>query len=120
MKERIVVILICVFVLTGAAYLAYAVEDNIAEDNFLTNAITSVIDKVNKVTSGEEPILIKDYNKSDEPEQDYTTDALGRKVKAPTIRSTGGIPLSKDEKAAAAADEKKAVLPAAGTADDAE
>ncbi len=92
--------------IAGVAVLAYAAEDNLAEDNFLTNTINSVFDKVNKVASGEEGILVKDYNKSDEKPQNYTTDALGRKIQEPTIRSTGALPPSRDEKGVSAADKK--------------
>lgn len=104
MAERLVRVMVVALVVSGAAVLSHAAEDNIAEDNFLTNAVSSVFDKVNKVTSGEESIFIKDYNKPDTKPQDYTTDALGRKIQEPTIRTTGAIPLTKEEKAKAAAD----------------
>jgi hypothetical protein len=86
--------------------LAYAAEDNMAEDNFITNTVSTIFDKVNKVASGEEPILVKDYNKSDTRGHDYTKDALGRNIQEPTIRTTGALPPSKEEKAKAAADKK--------------
>ena len=106
MTERLKQVLILTLVMVGMAASLYAAEDNLAEDNFLTNTINSVIDKVNKVTSGEEGILIKDYNKSDSRSPDYTRDALGRKIQEPTIRSTGALPPSKDEKGVSAAGKK--------------
>ena len=107
MTERLKQVLILTLVMAGMAASLYAAEDNLAEDNFLTNMINSVVDKVNKVTSGEEGILIKDYNKSDTRSPDYTRDALGRKIQEPTIRSTGALPPAKDEKRAVAADKKE-------------
>jgi hypothetical protein len=106
MVERLMRVSILAIAIAGVAVLAYAADDKLAEDNFLTNTINSVFDKVGKVTSGEEGIFIKDYNKPDRKAQDYTTDALGRKIAEPTIRSTGALPPSKDEKAKAAADKK--------------
>lgn len=106
MAVRLTRLVMFTLVIASAAVLAYAAEDNLAEDNFLTNTINSVFDKVNKVASGEESILVKDYNKPDKGSQDYTTDALGRKIQEPKIRSTGAIPPSKDEKSVTAEEKK--------------
>ena len=106
MIKRFTQVVMLTFVIGSVSVLVYAADDNLAEDNFLTNTINSVFDKVNKVASGEEPILVKDYNKSDEKTQSYTTDALGRKMQEPTIRSTGALPPSKGEKAMPEADKK--------------
>jgi hypothetical protein len=106
MIKRFAQVAMLTLVMGGAAVLADAADDNLAEDNFLTNTINSVFEKVNKVASGEEPILVKDYNKSDKKAPDYTTDALGRKIQEPTIRTTGSLPPAKDEKATPSADKK--------------
>lgn len=107
MIERLAQIVVIVLVIAGAAVFLHAAEDNLAEDNFLTNTVSTIFEKVNKVASGEEPILVKDYNKADtRGHHDYTTDALGRKIQEPTIKTTGSLPPSKEEKAKAAADKK--------------
>jgi hypothetical protein len=106
MIGRLKQVLILALVMAGIAASSYAADDNAADDNFLTNTINSIFDKVGKVTSGEEGILIKDYNKSDAKAPDYATDALGRKIQEPTIRSTGALSASKDEKGTSAADKK--------------
>lgn len=108
MVRRSARIAVFALIIAGAAAPLHAADDVLSEDNFFTNTINSVFDKVNKVTSGEESIIIKDYDKPDEKAPDYTRDALGRKIQEPTIRSTGGLPPSKEEKTAAAANEKAA------------
>jgi hypothetical protein len=106
MVKRFTQVVMLALVIGSVTVLAYAADDNLAEDNFLTNTINSVFDKVNKVASGEESILVKDYNKPDRKPQDYTTDALGRKIQEPTIRSAGALPPSKNEKVMPSADKK--------------
>jgi maltodextrin utilization protein YvdJ len=83
-------IFIMAVIVIGVA--VYAAEDKFGDDNFLTSSINAVFDKVSKVTSGEQGILIKDYDK-EESRTDYSRDALGRKIQEPTIRTTTkGLP----------------------------
>lgn len=108
MVGRVKRVAVLALIIAGTAVFAYAADDKLAEDNFLTNTINSVFDKVSKVTSGEEGIIIKDYNKSEEKREDYTRDALGRKIQEPAIRTKGALPPTKEEKAKAAESAQKA------------
>ena len=98
MTARITQALLFTIIMAGMAFSAYAADDKFSDDNFLTSSINAIFDKVNKVTSGEEGIFIKDYNKSEENVPDYSKDALGRKIKEPTIRSSVKGAPAKDAK----------------------
>lgn len=74
-------------VVIAEAHTAYAVEEKPKDDSFVVSTVNAIFDKVNQYSSGEKGILIEDYDKPEEKGGDYTTDALGRKLAEPTIRT---------------------------------
>lgn len=83
------------FIIAAGAVPAFGDQrDQPQDENFVTNAVTSVLDKVNQYSSGEKGILIEDYDKPEAKRPDYMTDALGRKIPEPTIRTA---PAKKEE-----------------------
>lgn len=50
----------------GACNCLYADEAKLGRDDFFSSAISDVVDKVGKVTSGEEPIINRNYRDEDE------------------------------------------------------
>jgi hypothetical protein len=83
-------IIIFISVICAAAFAGTACceqKDKPADDSFLVSAVNAVFDKVNQYSSGEKGILLTDYDKPEAPRRDYETDALGRKIPEPTIRT---------------------------------
>lgn len=71
----------------------YAEGEKMGKDDFISNAISDVFDKVGKYTSGEKEIMSSKDEGMDE-DTGYDRDALGRKVPSSTLRS--GRALSND------------------------
>lgn len=69
--------------------LAYAQEEKLGRDDFVSTSIVSVFDKVGQYTSGEKSFLYKGDEPDDE-EAGYATDALGRKIPEPPLKPIGG------------------------------
>jgi hypothetical protein len=98
MAVRIMQVVFFAFIMAFAVFLAYSADERAADDGFISSTINAVFDKVNKYTSGEKSFFIKDYNKPDNVEKDYSTDALGRKVQEPVIRTSTKPLVAKDAK----------------------
>ena len=56
-----------------------------ADDNFITSSINAVFDKVNQYTSGEKGIVLDNWRGTGK--ENYPTDALGRRIPEPVIRT---------------------------------
>jgi len=104
MARKIIVSLSVFFIATCVSFTVYSAEEAPKDDGFVTSTVNAIFDKVNQYSSGEKGILIKDYDKSDEGKKDYNTDALGRKIAEPTIRT---VPPKTAVSAAASEEPKK-------------
>ena len=62
-------------------------DDVSGDDNFFSSTLSSVVDKVNKYTSGEKGLLTPDDNDF-RRRSDYGQDGLGRKLSEPVIIKT--------------------------------
>ena len=113
MTTRIAQVLLFTLIMAGMIVSAHAEDERVAGDGFLSSTIDSVLDKMNKFTSGEEGIFIKDFDKPDESRQDYSKDALGRKIQEPTIRTSTKASSAKGASVSPAAPEKKEPAPVA-------
>lgn len=84
-------ILFLIFVISGACISAYAAEDKLGRDDFVSSSIAAVFDKVGQYTSGEKRILEKEEDATVE-NKGQGTGAVGRKEAEPAITIRGNIP----------------------------
>ena len=85
---------ILIIIVMFASTLAYAQDEKLGRDDFVSTSIEAVFDKVGQYTSGEKSFLYK----GDEPEDKeagYTTDALGRKIPEPVLKPLKLPPVDK-------------------------
>jgi hypothetical protein len=102
--RKFCVISISALAVAVSAVSAYPADDKPSGDDFITSSVTAVFDKVNQYTSGEKSIILDDW-RGTKKKDEYMTDALGRRIEEPIIRTR---PASSADKAKAA-DEMKAV-----------
>jgi hypothetical protein len=78
-----------------SCYAAYAEDEHLGKDDFLTSSISAVFDKVGQYTSGEKRLL----GPQDEGMRQgagYAEDALGRKLNE-GVTITGSLTPAKDK-----------------------
>ena len=78
--------ILAILVVAIAAGAVYAEEKKLGKDDFVSSTISDVVDKVEKVTSGEEKIFMDEYDNNGHEQIKPNEDPLGRKVPDPLAK----------------------------------
>ena len=90
-ERKMTKVLFLIIVISSACISAYAAEEKLGRDDFVSSSIAAVFDKVGQYTSGEKRILEKEEDTTVE-NKGQLTDAVGRKAAEPAITIRGSIP----------------------------
>jgi len=84
-------LLVVALAIAVAAGVAWAAENKSGGDNFFTDSINSVFDKLGKIGTDEEPIFNEDAKGIDKDILEYDRDSLGRRVPKSTVLKSDKI-----------------------------
>lgn len=84
-------VILFVFLILFISGVSYAGDDTTWNDNFLSNALSDVFTKVNKVASGDDPIFSKDAKGADNLlTQGHLDDRNALGTRRPDVTSKSG------------------------------